>query len=98
MLLHESLGPFEKKKKQTQHTINTLLSFLTPVTGLGKKETTMIALLLLALLPHSSALPLLSTEKDDQLFAEVRSAVSNSDVIHFCKMASADFYLTVDEK
>lgn len=40
-----------------------------------------LLLLLLALVPHSSALPLQSTEKDNRLFAEVRSAAFNSDVV-----------------
>lgn len=47
-----------------------------------------LLLLLLALVPHSSALPLLTKEKDNQLLAEVRSSVPISNVSHSCKLSS----------
>lgn len=69
------------------------------MTGLDNTETTtMIALLLLTLVLHSSALPLPSTEEDNRLFAEVRSAVSNSDVIYSCTLASSGIYVTINDK
>lgn len=62
------------KKSGPKNSINTLQSFLTPMTGLDNtKTTTMIAFLLLALVTHSFALPLPSGDKDNWLLAEVRS-------------------------
>lgn len=73
------------QKKWAQDTINTPHSFLIPMSGLDNTETTtMIALLLLALVAHSFAVPLPSGDKDDFLLAEVRSEVSNPDIISSC--------------
>lgn len=93
MLLHESLGPWEKKKKKwIQNPINTPQSFMTPMSGLDDTETTtMIAFLLLALVAHSLAVPLPSRDKDDLLLAEVRAEVSHSDRIQSFKLVLSCF-------
>lgn len=99
-----------RKKKWTQNTINTLQSFLTPMTGLDNTETTMIALLLLlALVAHSSALPVSNRDRDDWMTAEVRHlslapdfdfffSLSDTKVFHFTLLWDNNFVFCSKQK
>ncbi|XP_047450312.1 collagenase 3 [Mugil cephalus] len=94
--------PLKKKKKLcTENSINTLQSFLTPMTGWDNTQTTtMIAsLLLLALVAHSLAVPVQSPDKDNLILADkyLRRFYGLPAGLHGTKTPSGAFRAKIEE-